>query len=95
MYVFFVSDIVVGGDWQMVLQKKPCSKRVVVEADELLLGMDIAEQGGDEGKDMVYKTNMGQINNGEGGEKILATDVQHFDAELQKVCENNDSKVEE
>jgi hypothetical protein len=35
---------------------------VVVEADELLLGVDIAKQGGDEGKDMVYRTNVGQIN---------------------------------
>jgi hypothetical protein len=29
--------------------------------------MDIAEQGGDEGEDMVYRTNMGQVNNGEVG----------------------------
>ncbi len=93
--MFFVSNVVVGGNWQVVLQKEPCSKCVVVEADELLLGVDIAKQGGDEGKDMVYRTNMGQINNGEGGEEILATDVQRFDAKSQRVCEDDDSKVEE
>jgi len=43
---------------------------------------------------MVYKTNMGQINNGEGGEEILTTNVQWFDAKLQKVCED-DFEVEE
>jgi len=47
-----------------------------LKLDELLLGVDISEQGGDEGKDMVYETNMGQINNGEGGEEILATYAQ-------------------
>jgi hypothetical protein len=51
--VFFVSDIVVGSNWQVVLQKEPRSKHVVVEADKLLLGVDIAKQGGDESKDMV------------------------------------------
>ncbi len=50
----------------------------MAKTDELLLGMDIAKQG-DEGEDMVYRTNMGQVNNGEGGE-VLAMDVQHLDA---------------
>jgi len=68
---------------------------VVVEANELLLGVDIAEQGGDEGKDMVYRTNMWQINNGEGGEEILTMNVQRFDAKLQRVCEDDDFEVEE
>ncbi len=79
----------------MVLPKEPRSKCVVVEANELLLGMDIAEQGGDEGKDMVYRTNMGQINNGEDGEEILTMNVQRFDAKLQRVCEDDDFEVEE
>ncbi len=91
----FVLDIVGSGNWQVVLQKEPHNKCVVVEVDELLLGVDIAEQGGDEGKDMVDRTKMKQINNGEGGEEILATDVQRFDAELQRVCEDNDYEVEE
>jgi hypothetical protein len=78
-----------------VLPKEPRSKCVVVEANELLLGMDIAEQGGDEGKDMVYRTNMGQINNGEDGEEILTMNVQRFDAKLQRVCEDDDFEVEE
>ncbi len=68
---------------------------MVVEANELLLGVDIAEQGGDEGKDMVYRTNMWQINNGEGGEEILTMNVQRFDAKLQRVCEDDDFEVEE
>jgi hypothetical protein len=51
----------------VVLQKEPNSKHVVVEANELLLGMDIGEQGCDEGEDLVSQTNMGQTNNGEGG----------------------------
>jgi hypothetical protein len=38
---------------------------------------------------------MGQINNGEGGEETLTTDVQRFDVEVQKVCEDDDSEVEE
>jgi hypothetical protein len=92
--VFFVLDIVVGDNWQMVLQKEPCSKCMVVEINELLPGVDIAEQGGDEGKDILYRTNMGQETNGECGEKILTTNVQCFDAKLQMVCENNGSKVE-
>jgi hypothetical protein len=61
MQVFFVLDIIVGGNWQMVLQKEPCSKRVVAEIDELLLRVDIIEQGGDKGEDMVYRTKMGQV----------------------------------
>jgi hypothetical protein len=79
----------------VVLPKEPRIKCVVVEANELLLGVDIAEQGGDEGKDMVYRTNMWQINNGEGGEEILTMNVQRFDAKLQRVCEDDDFEVEE
>jgi hypothetical protein len=78
--MFFFWDTIVSGDWRVVLQKEPCRKRVVVETNELLLGLDIAEQGGDEGKEMVYKTNMGQANNEEGGEEVLVADVQHIDA---------------
>ncbi len=66
--------------WQLVngVAKRTTQQTCVAKADELLLGMDIAEQG-DEGEDMVYRTNMGQVNNGEGGE-VLAMDVQHLDA---------------
>jgi len=81
------------GKW--CCKKEPRNKSVVVGANGLLLGVDIAEQGGDQGKDMVYRTHMGQINNGEGGEEILVMDIQCFDAELQKVCEDDDSEVEE
>jgi hypothetical protein len=76
--VLLVLETIVGGNWQMVLQKEPRSNHVVAKANELLLGMDIAEQGGDEGEDMVYKTNMGQVNNGEGGE-VLTMDVRCLD----------------
>jgi hypothetical protein len=41
-----------------------------LKLDELLLGVDVSEQGGDEGKDMVYKTNMGQITMGKVGKKF-------------------------
>jgi len=41
--VFFVFDTIVGGDWQMVLQKEPRNKRVVAKAYDLLLGVDIRE----------------------------------------------------
>jgi hypothetical protein len=84
----------------MAISKWCCKNSYVtnvcwLKLDELLLRVDISEQGEDEGKDMVYKTNMGQINNGEGGEEILATDVQCFDAKLQRVCEDDDFEVEE
>jgi hypothetical protein len=79
----------------VVLQKELHSKHVVTEVDEFLLGMDVAKQGCDEGEDMVYKTNMGQVNNGEGGEEVLVVDVQCLDGELQRVHENDDYEVEE
>ncbi len=77
--MLFVSDTIANDNSQMVLQKEPCSKCVVAKADELLLGMDIVEQGGDEGKVMVYRTSMGQVNHGEGGE-VLTMDFQRLDA---------------
>jgi len=52
---------------------------LVAKGDELLLGMDITKRDGDEGEDMVYRTNMGQVNNGEGGE-VRAMDIQRLDA---------------
>jgi hypothetical protein len=84
--VFFVLDTIASGDWRVVLQKEPRNKHMVAEIDELLLGMDIAKQGGDEGKERVYRTNMGQANNEEGGEEVLSIDVQCHDAKLQRVC---------
>jgi hypothetical protein len=62
---------------------------VVVEANELLLGVDIGEQGCDEVEDLVSQTN-----NGEGGEEILAMDVERLDAKLQCFYEENDYEVE-
>ncbi len=56
--------------------------------------MDIGKQGCDEGEDLVSQTNMGQTNNGEGGEKVLAMDVEWLDAEIQRVAEEDDFKVE-
>jgi len=61
-------------------KKKPCNKHVVVEADELLLRVDIIKQGGDEYEEMVYRINMGQANNEEGGEEVVVVDVQRLDA---------------
>ncbi len=43
----------------MVLQKELHSKCVVAEIDELLLGVDVGEQGCDEGEDLVSQTNIG------------------------------------
>ncbi len=93
--MFFVSDSIVGGDWRVVFQKEPRSKHMVAEVDELLLEMDTAKQGGDEGEQMVYRTNMGQVNNEEGGEEVLVVDVECLDAKLQQVCEDDDYEVEE
>jgi hypothetical protein len=56
--------------------------------------VDIGKQGCDEGEDLVSQTNMGQTNNGEGGEKVLAMDVEWLDAEIQRVAEEDDFKVE-
>jgi hypothetical protein len=47
MQMFLVQDIIRGGDWQVVLQKEPHAKWVVVEAEKLLLRVDInGEEGG-------------------------------------------------
>lgn len=59
----------------MVISKWCCKNSYVtnvwcLKLDELLLGVDVSEQGGDEGKDMVYKTNMGQITMGKVGKKF-------------------------
>ncbi len=43
---------------------------------------------------MVSQTNMGQTNNGEGGEEILVMDIEWLDVELQKFYEEDDYEVE-
>jgi hypothetical protein len=77
----------------VVLQKELHNKCVVAEIDELLLGVDVGEQGCDEGEDLVSQTNMGQTNNGEGGEEVLVMDVERLDAKLQRVFEEDDYEV--
>jgi len=63
----------------VVLRKEPHNEHVVVEVDELLLGMDnVEEQGSDEGEELVSHTNMGQTNNGEGNKEVLAMDVERL-----------------
>jgi len=55
---------------------------VVVETKELLLGMDIGGVEGILGVDMGHEHNIGQANGGEGGEEVLAIEVECLDVEL-------------
>jgi hypothetical protein len=43
----------------VVLKKEPCSKRVVVEVEELLLGMHVAGKEGALGVELSYEHNVG------------------------------------
>ncbi len=52
-------DRISGGDWLVVLQKEPQAKHMVVEIEELLLGMDIGGVEGILGVDMGHEHNIG------------------------------------
>ncbi len=78
----------------MVLQKELWGKRVVVEIEGLLLGMDISGAKGILGVDMGHEHNIGQANGGEGGEEVLAIKVERLDAKLRMGETNYDFEVE-
>jgi hypothetical protein len=78
----------------MVLQKEPWAKHVVVETEERLLRMDIGGAKGILGVDMGHEHNIGQANGGEGGEEVLAIEVDFLDAKLCIGEANYDFEVE-
>jgi hypothetical protein len=56
--------------------------------------MDIGGAKGILGVDMGHEHNIGQANNVEGGEEVLAIEVEHLDVELRMGERDYDSKVE-
>jgi hypothetical protein len=70
----------------MVLQKEPCSKLVVIKAKELLLG-------GENGPNVELGC-VQQDYNGQGGEEMSITKVEHLDVELQRRKVEDDSDME-
>jgi hypothetical protein len=78
----------------MLLQKEPWAKCVVVEIEELFLGMDIGGARGILGVDMGHEHNIGQANGGEGGEEVLVVEVESLDVKLCTCEADCDFEVE-
>ncbi len=78
----------------MVLQKELHAKLVVLEAEELLLGVNIDGEGGDLVVDVGLNNNIAQIYSGEGGGEVLVVKVECVDAKLLMCQVDYDSKVE-
>jgi len=78
----------------VVLQKEPHAKLMVLEAKELLLGVNIDGEGAGLVVDVGLNNNIAQLYSGEGGEEVLVIKVEHVDAKLVMCQVDYDSKVE-
>jgi hypothetical protein len=63
-----------------VLQKELHAKLVVLEVEELLLGVNIDGEGGGLVVDVGLNNNIAQLYSGEGGEEVLVVKVECVDA---------------
>jgi hypothetical protein len=67
---------------------------MVLEAKELLLGVNIDGEGVGLVVDVGLNNNIAQLYNGEGGEEVLVIKVEHVDTKLVMCQVDYDSKVE-
>jgi hypothetical protein len=67
---------------------------MVVEVEELFLEVDIDGEEGGLVVDVGPNNNIAQLYSGEGGEEVLATEVERVDVELLMCQVNYDSEVE-
>jgi uncharacterized protein YhfF len=93
MQVFFVPNIVVSGEWKVVLQKEARSRCVVVEVVEPSLKTHSAVE-----EENLIREGLGALHDGnvlskEFREEVFTTEIQQVNASLAQP-QDDDSKLE-